>query len=213
MPGLKAGQPAANTKTGHPKAERWDKSMQVPLDLSVRDIPREQWLEDLVNEQVAGLERVCDHISSCRVSIERPQKAQQTGNPYRVRIDINVPPKHEVVVTQEPGDEEMHPDLAGVVRSAFDSAQRQVRELVDRQRHNVKAHDADLERQGTVRKLFLAGGYGFLQTFDNRELYFHRNSVFNCDFNQLKLGTIVRYEEEEGDEGPQASTVHVLQRP
>lgn len=187
--------------------------MQVPLELVVRDIPREQWLEDLVNEQVTALERVCDHISSCRVAIERPQKAQQTGNPYRVRIAINVPPEHEVVVKREPGNEDMHLDLAGVVRSAFDSAQRQVRELVERQRRNVKAHDADVERQGTIQKLFPAGGYGFLQTFDNRELYFHRNSVINCDFDQLEVGTLVRYAEEEGDEGPQASTVHVLQRP
>lgn len=186
--------------------------MQVPLELSIRDVAREDWLEELVHEQVAGLERVCDRMSSCRVAIERPQAAQETGNPYRVRIAINVPPEHEVVVKREPSEEEMHLTLAAVVRSAFDSARRQIQELVERQRQQVKSHQGELERQGTVQKLFITEGYGFLKTFDNRELYFHRNSVVNRDFEELKLGTLVRYEEEEGDEGPQASTVHVLQR-
>jgi cold shock CspA family protein len=56
-------------------------------------------------------------------------------------------------------------------------------------------------------------GYGFLMTPDGRELYFHRHSVLHDDFERLAVGTEVRFEEEEGEKGPQASTVQVVNKP
>lgn len=38
----------------------------------------------------------------------------------------------------------------------------------------------------------------------------HRNSVLEGRFEELEVGTNVRFAEEEGLEGPQASTVHVM---
>jgi cold shock CspA family protein len=58
-----------------------------------------------------------------------------------------------------------------------------------------------------VARLFLKAGYGFLVTADNREIYFNRASVLNQGFNRLKPGDEVRFFEEEGVKGPQASTV------
>jgi cold shock CspA family protein len=40
-------------------------------------------------------------------------------------------------------------------------------------------------------------------------LYFHRNSVLNGDFAQLRRGTEVHYIEAMGDTGPTASKVRV----
>lgn len=55
---------------------------------------------------------------------------------------------------------------------------------------------------------FLAGGdYGFSETADGRQIYFHRNSVLDWDFNRLTVGSEVRFTEEIGEKGPQASTV------
>lgn len=52
--------------------------------------------------------------------------------------------------------------------------------------------------------------YGRIQTSDGREVYFHRNSVVNGDFNSLDVGGEVRFDEESGDQGPQASTVQPI---
>lgn len=41
----------------------------------------------------------------------------------------------------------------------------------------------------------------------HHEVYFHRNSVLHGDFDLLAVGTEVRYFEELGDDGPQATTV------
>ena len=60
-----------------------------------------------------------------------------------------------------------------------------------------------------VNKLMPDESYGFLKTLDGREIYFHRNSVLHEGFDRLKVGTEVNFVEEEGKEGPQASTVKI----
>ncbi|MGE5721197.1 MAG: cold-shock protein, partial [Sphingomonadales bacterium] len=55
-----------------------------------------------------------------------------------------------------------------------------------------------------------SGEFGFLETDDGSEIYFHRNSVLNHGFAHLKPGSKVRYVEELGNEGPQASTVEPI---
>jgi len=52
--------------------------------------------------------------------------------------------------------------------------------------------------------------YGLLYTMDGRKVYFHRNSLAGFDFDEVREGMGVAFEEVEGDEGPQASTVRVI---
>jgi cold shock CspA family protein len=56
------------------------------------------------------------------------------------------------------------------------------------------------------------GDYGFLATPEEREIYFHRSSVLNDAFERLKVGTEVTFAEEEGERGPQATTVKLVGR-
>jgi cold shock CspA family protein len=52
-----------------------------------------------------------------------------------------------------------------------------------------------------------SGEFGFLETGDGQEIYFHRNSVLNDGFAKLGVGSRVTFAEEQGDKGPQATTV------
>lgn len=114
--------------------------MQVPLELSFRDVPNTDLIAAVVREKVDKLERICDRLSSCRVVIERPQRHQETGNPYRVRIDMTVPPGHELVAKRESTQGEMHDPLEVVVREAFQAAGRRLERLSQRQHGRVKTH-------------------------------------------------------------------------
>ena len=58
--------------------------------------------------------------------------------------------------------------------------------------------------------LNLTEGFGFLETADGREIYFHKNSVLDGAFSRLSVGARVAFAEEPGDKGPQASTVRLL---
>ena len=118
--------------------------MLVPLQLSFRDVPpaRQAEIEERVRQRAAKLERFFEPINSCRVAIERPHQFERSGNPYRVRIDITVPPGHELVVRKEPGDHSMHTDLVTVVNAAFEAAERRLDELLARMRGEVKVHES-----------------------------------------------------------------------
>ena len=63
---------------------------------------------------------------------------------------------------------------------------------------------------GTVVRLDPSGEFGFLETSDGAEIYFHRNSVLDDAFSRLAVGTRVTFAEEVGEKGPQASTVKLL---
>jgi cold shock CspA family protein/ribosome-associated translation inhibitor RaiA len=186
--------------------------MKVPLEISFGGIERNDSVEATIRERVAKLEKYCDYMTSCRVAVEQPHPSQHSHNPYRVRIDITVPPGHELVAVRESRKGSGSEELATVVREAFDAARRQLQELVERQRGEVKSR-AEQENIALVVRVFRDEGYGFLKTPDGRELYFHRNSVLHDDFDRLEIGTAVRYVEEAGEKGPQASTIQLVDKP
>jgi len=146
---------------------------------------------------------------SCRVVVEPAGKHHQHGNLYEVRIDLTVPGE-EIVVTREPSQHIEYRDIQVALRDAFDSARRQLEDYVRRQRRVVKAHET--APHARVSKFFPDEGYGFLQTPDGREIYFHRDSVLHDAFERLEIGTEVTFVEEEGKKGPQASTVRRVGR-
>ena len=79
-----------------------------------------------------------------------------------------------------------------------------------RQRRDVKVHRPATHAR--VERLFPQAGYGFLKTPDDREVYFHQDCVLGADFKHLDVGTEVTFDEEMGEKGPQATTVHVVGR-
>ncbi|HSD63326.1 MAG TPA: HPF/RaiA family ribosome-associated protein [Ignavibacteriaceae bacterium] len=184
--------------------------MQIPVEISYRDVNKTDDIDNLIREKIKKLERVCDYMTSCRVAVEKPQRTINAGNPHRVRITMRVPPGHELVVERKPGEGEMSDSLEKVIRYAFDAAKKQLEKLVEIQRKKVKKHPQQ-EVTAIVDRINYTEGYGFLRTVNGREVYFHKNSVVNKDFEKLAAGTGVNFSEEQGENGPQASTVHIIQ--
>ncbi len=186
--------------------------MQIPLEVSFRDVKKTKDLEILLQKKVSKLETICSYITSCRIAIEKTNQHQQNGNPFRVRISLSIPPSHKLVVRRESSEGDIHDDLRAVIGNVFDAARRQLEKLVEKQRHQVKTHLTN-KINGFVNKLFRDEGYGFIQSVDGGEIYFHRNSVLHGEFDRLKIGTGVYFHREEGEEGPQASTLQIIDNP
>jgi len=182
--------------------------MQIPVEITFRDMPKWEKAEEEVRKRAAELERFFDRITSCRVVIEAPHLHQQKGQIYHVRVDLTVPGK-EIVVKRDPADKKPHEDLYLAIRDAFRIARRQLQDYVRERRGLVKAHETP--PHGRVTKLFPEEGYGFLETPEGTEVYFHRNAVLDS-FEELAVGSEVRYTEEEGDRGPQATSVRLVGR-
>ncbi len=85
----------------------------------------------------------------------------------------------------------------------------QLKEYSRERSREVKQHDGP--PRGRVTKIFSDQGYGFITSEDGREIYFHRNSVLEAGFDRIEIGAAVWFNEEDGLEGPQASTVHLAQ--
>ena len=183
--------------------------MQIPLEISYRNVIKTDELVKLIREKTSKLEKVCDHITSCRIAIEKPQKYLNYGSPYRIRIDIRIPPGHEVLIKREPGEGNMDEPIYSIVREAFDAARRKTKEVCKIQNSKIKTHPAQ-KTVAIASELFPENGYGFIKTSNGREIYFHKNSVLHNEFEKLKTGSGVRFSEEQGAKGPQASTVQIV---
>ena len=179
--------------------------MHLPIDISYRGVEKTDEVDNLIRAKAARLDRFCDHISRCDVAVERPNHAQHSGNPFRVRVDVTVPPGHELVVDEKPAEHEMHEPLTKIINDAFKTLERQLKDLVERQRREVKTH---AEPRALVTKLFPE--YGFITDGSGVDIYFHRNAVLGSAFEALKIGAEVRFDLSHGEMGPQASSVHVV---
>ncbi len=186
--------------------------MQVPLEISFRDVDRSAWIDDYINKQVQHLEHFCDNIISCHVAVERPHRHQHTGKPFRVRVEVRIPPNKALVAVEEPVTVDKQSDLHPVIRRAFEALERQIKEAVERRRQDVKT-PADTAARALVAKLFPEQSYGFIRTPEGREVYFHRHSVLHDDFERLEIGTEVRFAEAMGEMGPQATSVQIVNKP
>lgn len=180
--------------------------MQVPIEIVFQNAPPSEELREEILRQAARLERFSDRITSCRVVVHAPETRHRHGDRFRIDVRIAMPQHKDVLVTHAPGDEPEaeHPHVA--VAKAFGAAQRQIEDAMRVMRGQTKLHlPAD---HGVVARFLAEEPCGFIETADGREVYFHRNAVPDGAFDRLRVGDEVRFVEEAGEKGPQASTVH-----
>jgi cold shock CspA family protein/ribosome-associated translation inhibitor RaiA len=183
--------------------------MQTPLEIAFHNLPSSAELEAEIRARFAKLERLYEHLTACRVSVEALHQQHQTGNIYEVHIVMTVPGR-DLVVSHEPHRAKQRvaqPDIHGSVRDAFRAAERQLKDFKRRVDGAVKAHAPMFH--GEVSQLYPAQDHGFILTSTGTQLYFHRNSVLGTDFDRLKRGDPVHFVEIVGDTGPLATKVWI----
>jgi cold shock CspA family protein/ribosome-associated translation inhibitor RaiA len=201
--------------------------MQLPIQITFRNMDSSPAVEARLREEAEKLSEFYDSIMGCRVMVEIPHQHRQQGKRFHIRIDLTVP-GGEIAVKHEPSlrspiqrsgiqkrkkEQEVaapHKDIYVAIRDAFKAARRRLQDYARKQSGAVKHHEP--APRARVSRLFLEEGYGYLETPDGSEIYFHRNSVLNDDFEILVIGTEVSFVEETGDKGPQASTIKVIGR-
>lgn len=209
-PGPAAGEAlgvAAETgaAVAEPPPDRSARALVPDLAVSWRNLEPEPGAEALILRGFDRIRRVVPDLLQCTVAIDRPNAGQRNGNPHRVRIDLTIPGRSLTVTRPPPAVPDPEP-LPLAIGRAFDRARRVAVEEARSRRGEVKRHD--IPPHGVVEEL--APDHGFVRTPGGRRVYFHRNSVLEGGWEGLEVGSEVRFSEEAGAEGPQASTVHVL---
>jgi ribosomal subunit interface protein len=165
-------------------------------------------VEAVIREKAAKLDQFYDHIMSCRVIVEAPHGHHHQGNLFQVRIDLTVPEGELLVTREHHHKDHSHEDVYVAIRDAFDAMKRQLEDYARKRRGKVKKHEPPAH--GRVFSLNSGEDYGRIETPDERLIYFHRNSVLDNAFDKLEVGSEVRFVEEMGERGPQASTVTLV---
>ena len=181
--------------------------MQIPLQITFHNTQRSDALEAKIRSRAEKLEKFCDSIIGCRVAVEAPHHHHAAGSHFLVRVEVTVPGE-KLIAHREPDAHHAYTDVYVAVRDAFDTMQRRLEDYERRRRGQVKAHEAPAH--GRVIELHPGDNYGRIETPEGRLVYFHRDSIVEGDFDTLGVGAEVRFEEEMGERGPQASTVRLI---
>ena len=182
--------------------------MQVPLEITFQNSEPSDAMRSEVEKQAERLEKFHDRITSCTVAIITPGTRHRKGGLFKIDIRIAMPEHKDIIVSRTHADLPEHEHAAVAIKDAFGAAQRQIEDAVREMRGQVKLHEP--EDHGRVSKFVAGEDYGFIETADGREVYFHRNSVLDDGFGHLTAGSEVRFTEEMGEKGPQASTVRLI---
>lgn len=182
--------------------------MQTPLRITYRNLDSSPALSEHIKEEASKLEMMFDRITGCHVVLEVPHHSGSPTPEVKVRIDLFVPTEVLSVARVAPKRARTPRDPFLDVSEAFHALRRQLEDYVRRIRQDVKRH----VETPKARVSRLEPEFGMLETPDGREIYFHRHAVLNDAFERLQVGAQVRFVEELGEKGPQATTVSVAPR-
>jgi cold shock CspA family protein/ribosome-associated translation inhibitor RaiA len=173
----------------------------LPLDIHIEgqkvDILPE-WREKIEQE----LERLQKHYSGpiLHARVEVIGTAHHHLGAFEVHLVVTLP--GDVITIMRQGEV-----VVPLLVEAFDVLDRRLEEHSRVSQQKVKTHE-EFTRHGRVIRLFPE--YGFIETDDGLEVYFHANAVKKGSFANLNPGTAVKFGQEEGEEGPQATWVQTV---
>ncbi len=171
--------------------------MQTQSQIEFQNLNPTQDIKDAIGKHVAELEQRWGRVTACRVVVKGPGQRHHVGGLYDVHIHLTLPDGREVNVERTAPEDERRADLTFAVNDAFKRARRQLQDRVRRTQGQVKHHSGP--PIGTVVRLDPVGGFGFLETNDGQEVYFHRNSVIGDGYSRLSVGSRVTFDEEIGE--------------
>lgn len=183
--------------------------MQEPLQIAFHNLESSPALEQRVRERFEKLERHYDDIISARIVIEAPHK-QPHKSTIGISISIGVPGR-DVVVKREQRVLESNQHVIYVINEAFEAVGRQLEDHSQLRRRDVKTHEPE-HQYGRVVRLYPEQNYGFVESPERQNIYFHRDVVRNGRLEDLEEGAEVFYTlaDGEGSMGPMASSIHIV---
>jgi len=201
-----AGGVRVSFKVVMEKKER--EPMDRPLEIAFHNTTPSEAVEAEIRRHVDKLAARFEHLTGCRVSVEKLHNQHRTGNVYEVHVVLSVPGR-DLAVSRAPHhvkDRYANADVYVSLREAFRVAERQLESYKWRMREDTTKPSGSA-LSGQVAQI--DADHGFILTNTGTQLYFHRDSLTGGDFAALKTGDPVHYVEGEGDTGPVATKVRL----
>jgi ribosomal subunit interface protein len=95
-------------------------------------------IETRVREKIAWLEKYFSRVTHTRVVIEAPHRHRRKGKTYRIKIELGIPGRADLVVSHDHELDSAHEDIRVAITDAFDAARRRLEDLTDKMEGKVK---------------------------------------------------------------------------
>jgi cold shock CspA family protein/ribosome-associated translation inhibitor RaiA len=159
-----------------------------------------RWKQE-IEERMADLQRGHDDILHGRVTLTKNPHHKKAKNVAEALVVVSLPGRHTFTARKE------EKTFEEAIRAAFFSMDIELKKYREK-RASIEIRIPPVPRRGVVCKLFPQEGYGFILQEGGGEVYFHRNALHDMTFEDLQDGMEVAFNVEEGEKGPQASTVN-----
>jgi cold shock CspA family protein/ribosome-associated translation inhibitor RaiA len=159
-----------------------------------------EWREK-IEEELARLQKHY-HNPILHARVEIIGTAHHRLGAFEVHLVVSIP--GDTITLMRQGDMVMP-----LVVEAFDVLDRRLAEHAQVVQQQIKTHE-EVAQHGRVVRLFPDDDYGFIESDEGLEVYFHAHAVKKGKFSHLMPGTPVKFTQEAGDQGPQAIWVQAL---
>ena len=174
----------------------------MDIRINVRNTELLKEWEDKIGEEVSKLEsRYPEIIHDLRFTIVAPSHHRLGA--FEIRAVSTVP--GDTIVVKNNGEL-----VIPLIGDVFNDLNRQLREY-NRKRQHLTRQELSCGI-GRIRRVVPKGEYGFIQSTDGREIYFHKNSLKNCAYDDIQEGDSVEFSVDEGEKGPRATWVKLKRR-
>jgi CspA family cold shock protein len=168
----------------------------MDLEIQTQQLTLDHVSRTLIEEYAAGLgER---HPDTLRLHVTLKHAPKHRNGAETVTLLANT---EGVILRAEKSAE----SVRDAIHAAFEAFQVELERQHEQRREVTKNRSARIE--GSIKRIFRDGGYGFLHYQPGRDVYFHRAALHGLDFEKLEPGDPVEFEIEQGDRGLQASQV------
>lgn len=184
-----------------------DLDLTIPVEITFHGMQGTDALRADIEKHAQKLGRFAPELINCRFVLERAEARHHRGNRFVARIRVTLP-GGELDVGHAPSGDQSHEDAYVAIGDAFQALRRNLQDFRRKRQGKVKLHRG--AKEGHVQYIDRQAGYGVIETPDGREIHFHPNSVVDAAFERIQVNDRVRFAEVPGEEGPWASTVHLI---
>lgn len=174
----------------------------MELKIEARNVElRKGWQNRITEEQEKLIRHYPNFVLHLRVSIEATTHQKEGG--FEIKLVASVP--NDTVVVSRRSE-----TVRVALTESFDVLTLKLKEIQRKKRKTKKVAVSSpiaVDKVGVVRMVSPHESYGFIMSADQRDIYFHENSLKNLKIEDLAEGDSVVFGETVGDKGPQASWV------
>lgn len=175
----------------------------MELHIESRNVAMTPRWKTEIERRMADLQAQREDLLHGRVTLRKNRHHKKARNVAEALVLVTLAGRHTITARME------EKTFEEAIRAAFLAVDTELRKYREK-RASKEVRLPPVPLRGVVCKLFPKEGYGFILQEGGGEVYFHKHAVHGLKFEELEDGLEVAFNIEEGEKGPQATTVNPL---